>query len=124
MIRVLSDENVHADIVSGLRQEGFDLVTAVDLGLAGRKDIEILDYAEKNDLLLLSGDKDFGGLIEFGSLWGRGRVLLLRYQILNVQKIVEDIARSVRSESENLSQSGSFVIVLSESGYRMRRPNP
>ena len=124
MIRVLSDENVHADIVSGLRQEGFDLVTAVDLGLTGRKDIEILDYAEKNDLLLLSGDKDFGGLIEFGSLWGRGRVLLLRYQILNVRKIVEDIARTLRSENENLSQSGCFVIVLSESGYRMRRPNP
>jgi predicted nuclease of predicted toxin-antitoxin system len=54
VIRVLSDENVHADIVSGLRQEGFDLVTAVESGFAGRKDIEILDYAEKNDLLLLS----------------------------------------------------------------------
>jgi predicted nuclease of predicted toxin-antitoxin system len=124
VIRIFSDENVHADIVSGLRQEGFDLVTAVDSGFAGRKDIELLDYAEKHGLLLLSGDKDFGGLIEFGSLWGRGRVLLLRYHILNVRKIVEDIARTLRSESESLSQSGSFVIVLSESGYRMRRPNP
>jgi predicted nuclease of predicted toxin-antitoxin system len=124
VIRILSDENVHADIVSGLRQEGFDLATAVESGLAGRKDIEFLDYAEKHNLLLLTGDKDFGGLIEFGSLWGRGRVLLLRYQILNVRKIIEDIARTLRSESEHLSQSGSFVIVLSESGYRMRRPNP
>lgn len=123
MIRIFCDENVHADIVSGLRQEGFDVVTAVDLGFAGRKDIDLLDYAEKHGLLLLSGDKDFGGLIEFGSLWGRGRVLLLRYHILNVRKIVEDIVRTLRSESESLSQSGSFVIVLSESGYRIRRPN-
>ena len=96
MIRILSDENVHADIVSGLRQEGFDLVTAVESGLAGRKDIEVLDYAEKYDLLLVTGDKDFGGLIEFGSLWGRGKVLLLRYQVLNILKIVEDIARTLR----------------------------
>lgn len=124
MIRILSDENVHADIVSGLRQEGFDLVTAVESGLAGRKDIEILDYAEKYDLLLVTGDKDFGGLIEFGSLWGRGRVLLLRYQVLNILKIVEDIARTLRRESKNLLQSGAFVIVLSEGGYRMHRPNP
>jgi len=124
VIRILSDENVHADIVSGLRQKGFDVVTAVESGFAGRKDIEILDHAEKHDLLVLSGDKDFGGLIEFGSLWGRGRVLLLRYQLLNVHKIVEDIARVLRSETENISQSGSFVIVLSESGYRVRRPNP
>jgi len=124
VIRILSDENVHADIVSGLRQEGFDLVTAVESGLAGRKDIEILDYAEKYDLLLVTGDKDFGGLIEFGSLWGRGRVLLLRYQVLNILKIVEDIARTLRRESKNLLQSGAFVIVLSEGGYRMHRPNP
>jgi len=78
VIRILSDENVHADIVSGLQQEGFDLVTAAGAGLAGRKDIDILDYSEKQNLLLISGDKDFGGLIEFGRLWGRGRVLLLR----------------------------------------------
>ena len=84
MIRIFSDENVHADIVSGLRQEGFDLVTAVDSGFAGRKDIELLDYAEKHGLLLLSGDKDFGGLIEFGSLWGRGRAKRGdRYNLIN-----------------------------------------
>lgn len=124
MIRILSDENVHADIVSGLQQEGFDLVTAAGAGLAGRKDIDILDYSEKQNLLLISGDKDFGGLIEFGRLWGRGRVLLLRYQIINVRKIVEDVAVTLRGESELLSQPGSFVIVLSESGYRVRRPNP
>jgi predicted nuclease of predicted toxin-antitoxin system len=124
VIRILSDENVHADIVSGLQQEGFDLVTAAGAGLAGRKDIDILDYSEKQNLLLISGDKDFGGLIEFGRLWGRGRVLLLRYQIINVRKIVEDIAVTLRGESELLSQPGSFVIVLSESGYRVRRPNP
>jgi hypothetical protein len=51
-------------------------------------------------------------------------VLPLRYQLLNVRKIVEDIARTLRSESENLSQSTPFLLVLSESGYRMRRPNP
>jgi len=123
VIRLLSDENVHADIVSGLKQEGFDVVTAVVAGLAGRKDAEILAYAEQNDLLLLSGDKDFGGLVEFGRLWGRGRVLLLRYQILNVPRMLEDIARALHRESENLKQCASFVIVLSESGYRIRRPN-
>jgi predicted nuclease of predicted toxin-antitoxin system len=124
VIRILSDENVHADIVSGLRQKGFEVVTAVESGFAGRKDAELLDYAEKHDLLLLSGDKDFGGLIEFGRLWGRGRVLLLRYQLLNVSKIVDDITRTLHRESENVTQSGPFVLVLSESGYRMRRPNP
>lgn len=123
MISVLSDENVHMDIVNGLRQKGIRLVTAMEAGLAGRKDEDILDYAEKHDLCLLSGDKDFGGLIEFGKLWGRGRVLLLRYQILNTAKIVNDIAHVFHRERETLRLAVPVVIVLSESGYRVRRPS-
>jgi predicted nuclease of predicted toxin-antitoxin system len=123
-MRILSDENVHMDIVSGLRKEGFDLVTAVEAGLAGRKDQEILEYAEEHDLLVLSGDKDFGGLLEFGKLWGSGRVLLLRYQILNPHKIVRDVVQVFRRETEAFRIAGSLLVVLSESGYRVRRPNP
>lgn len=124
MIRVLSDENVHTDIISGLRKEGFDLVTAVEAGLAGQKDQEILDYAEQRDLVVLSGDKDFGGLLEFGKLWGTGRVLLLRYQILNPEKIVRDIVQVFLREREAFRIAGSVLVVLSESGYRVRKPNP
>jgi predicted nuclease of predicted toxin-antitoxin system len=65
VISVLSDENLHADIITGLRQKGIHMVTAIEVGLSGRKDEEILEYSEKHELLLLSGDKDFGGLIEF-----------------------------------------------------------
>ena len=122
MISVLADENVHMDIVTGLRQRGIDLITALEAGLVGRKDEEVLEYAEKHELLLISGDKDFGGLIEFGRLWGRGRVLLLRYQILNLPRIVDGIVQVLRRESEILDLAGSVVIVLSESGYRVRRP--
>lgn len=93
MINVLSDENVHMEIVAGLREQGIPLVTAIEVGLAGRKDEDILEYAEKHEMLVLSGDKDFGGLIEFGKLWGRGKVFFLRYQILNPLKIVADIVQ-------------------------------
>lgn len=122
-MRILADENVHMEIVVGLRKQGFDLLTAVEAGLAGRKDQQILGYAEEHDLLVLSGDKDFGGLLEFGKMWGSGRVLLLRYQILNPQKIVRDIAQVFRRESKTFGMTGALLIVLSESGYRVRRPN-
>ena len=123
MIRVLSDENVHVDIISGLRQEGIDLVTAMEAGLCGQKDLMILEYAEEHDLLILSGDKDFGGLIEFGNLWGKGRVLLLRYQVLDCVKIVKDIVHVLLGERETLELGRAVVIVLSERGYRVRRPS-
>jgi predicted nuclease of predicted toxin-antitoxin system len=55
-MRIPADENVHMEIVVGLHKQGFDLLTAVEANLAGRKDQEILRYAEEHDLLVLSGD--------------------------------------------------------------------
>jgi hypothetical protein len=47
-MRLLADENVHTDIIQGLRKENFEVIFVPDIDLAGRKDREILEYAEKN----------------------------------------------------------------------------
>lgn len=72
-MKLLADENLHLDIIQGLRKAKFEVILVPDIDLTGHKDREILEYAEKNDLLVISGDKDFGGLIEFGILWGEGK---------------------------------------------------
>lgn len=72
-------------------------------------------------MILLSGDKNFGGLIEFGTLWGRGKVILLRYRLINTSRIAKNITEVMNNEKELLNTEKSFVIVLSESGYRIHR---
>lgn len=121
-MRLLADENLHAGIIQGLRRANFEVIFAPDIDLAGHKDREILEYAEKNDLLVISGDKDFGGLIEFGILWGMGKVMLLRYRILNTDRIVENIVEVLHREEEILGRAETIVIVLSEAGYRIHKP--
>jgi len=121
-MRFLTDENIHADVIRELRQANYEVFSVQDVGLSGHKDHEILEYSEKQDLILISGDKDFGGLIEFGTLWGRGRVILLRYNLINVTQMVQDIMEVVKCEAETLAAGDPFVIVLSESGYRIRKP--
>jgi predicted nuclease of predicted toxin-antitoxin system len=69
-MRILANENLHTEIVRGLQEAKHEVLFVPDIGLAGRKDREILEYSEKNDLILISGDKNFGGIIEFGALWG------------------------------------------------------
>lgn len=120
-MRILADENVHADIIQGLNQANFEVLSVLDIGFAGHKDREILEYSEENDLILISGDKDFGGLIEFGTLWGRGKVVLLRYHIININRIVKDIVEVINREVEILDTPEPVVIVLSESGYRIHK---
>ncbi len=121
-MRFLANENLHTGIVRGLREANYEVLFVPDLGLAGHKDREILEYSEKNELVLISGDKDFGGLVEFGPLWGHGKVILLRYRFINIQRIVKNILEMLNREAEMLSKEKSFVIVLSESGYRIHKP--
>ena len=122
-MRLLADENLHAGIIQGLRKSNFEVLFVPDIDLAGHKDREILEFAEKNDFLVISGDKDFGGLIEFGVLWGVGRVMLLRYRILNIDRIVENIVEVLHREEENLNKAESIVLVLSEASYRVHKPS-
>jgi len=122
VIRILADENLHADIVAGLRQAGQDVGFVPHLGLGGRSDRVILEYAESRDMVVISGDKDFGGLIEFGTLWGRGKVILLRYRLLRIERASRDILAVLTAEEAVLQAPGAVVVVLSEGRYRVHRP--
>lgn len=121
-MRILADENVHIDIIHRLRQNNYEVLSARDVGLAGHKDREILQYSEEHNLILISGDKNFGGLIEFGPLWGRGKVILLRYHLIKTERIATDIVETIKREAETLSSTNSVITVLSESGYRIHSP--
>jgi len=121
MIKILADENVHSDIVQELRNSGYEVYFVPEIGLAGSSDEKILEYSEKHNLILLSGDKDFGGLIEFGTLWGQGKVILLRYRLINIARIVKNLTEILIIEKDFIKTEQSFVIVLSESGYRIHR---
>ncbi len=121
MTRILADENVHSDIVRRLREQGHEVLFVPEIGFAGSSDEAILQYSIKHNLLLLSGDKDFGGLIEFGTLWGKGQVILLRYRLINIKRMVKNIGEILATEQELITSENSFVIVLSEAGYRIHR---
>ncbi|HET6515814.1 MAG TPA: DUF5615 family PIN-like protein [Thermodesulfovibrionales bacterium] len=121
MIKILADESVHSDIVRGLRNAGYDLLYVPEIGLAGSSDERVLEYAIKHDRILLSGDKDFGGLMEFGTLWGRGKVILLRHRLINIARIVKNIIDIIGYEKDLIRTEKSFVIVLAEAGYRIHR---
>lgn len=120
-MQILADDNVHADIVQELRQACCEVLFVPEIGLAGSDDEKVLEYSEKNKMVLLSGDKDFGGLIEFGALWGRGKVILLRYRLINIKRIVANIVEILDKEAALFKTEKTFIVVLSESGYRIHR---
>jgi hypothetical protein len=58
MLRLLSDEDVHGDIIRGLlrRLPGLDLVRVQDVNLQGSPDPVILEWAGRENLVLITED--------------------------------------------------------------------
>lgn len=57
---LLTDENIHADVVSWLRQDGRDVHSVFDRALNGQPDATILRHAHAEGRVVLTHDSDFG----------------------------------------------------------------
>ncbi len=122
MIKILTDENIHIKIIEKLKNNKFDVVSVIDKNLIGKPDIIILDTANKEERILITSDKDFGGILEFGHLYGKGRILLLRYRILHFEKIAEDVILVLNKLKDEYNQNKGLLVVLSETKYRVHKP--
>lgn len=58
MLRLLADQNFNGRILRGLRRRGaiLDLVRTLDVGLASLVDPEVLEWAAKEDRIVVSHD--------------------------------------------------------------------
>jgi len=61
MMKYLADESLEYPIITFLRENKID-VLAVREFMRGATDTEIIEYAFKNELLIITSDKDFGEL--------------------------------------------------------------
>lgn len=59
---LLADENIHPDVVDGLRARGKDVRSTVDEQLLGVDDLTILRRAYERGRVVLTHDADFGKL--------------------------------------------------------------
>ena len=59
---LLADENIHADVIRALIEQGKDVRSLHDEGLAGAPDNEVLRRAHQLGRVVLTHDSDFGKL--------------------------------------------------------------
>jgi predicted nuclease of predicted toxin-antitoxin system len=62
-LHLLTDENIDPAVLGFLRQEGFDVVDIKEMGWQGKRDIEILEEAHKQQRVVVTQDDDFGKLV-------------------------------------------------------------
>ena len=95
MLRLISDEDVHDDIIRGLRRREptLDLVRAVDVGLGRTPDPIILEWASGQDRVLITGDLN----TMVGFAWARVRSalpmpgILALLENIGIGRVIDDI---------------------------------
>lgn len=93
--RFLSDEDIRGPIITAIRREepALDLMTAYQAGLAGAGDAAILDYAWKEERLVISHDVSTMSvaarqrLVDGGGI--RGLFLIPQHRLL--REIIEEL---------------------------------
>ncbi|MFI5402090.1 MAG: DUF5615 family PIN-like protein [Planctomycetota bacterium] len=106
-MRLLADENIHADIVAWLRSAGHDVSYAAET-MPGEPDDSILRRANEEHRVLLTDDKDFGDLVVHRRLASAG-VLLLRLRSPSVAERVRRLQAIWRSIEGRMPESFTVV---------------
>jgi len=75
-MKLLADQDVYVTTVRYLRNLGYDVITAYEIGLSKAEDIDLLKKAKEQNWLFVTRDRDFGGLNNLGTVRNSAKIRL------------------------------------------------
>ena len=117
-MKLFSDECVYQKTVVSIREWGHDIITAWEVGLSGKSDDEILEYAVKEKRILITADLDFSNVRHYppSDHWG---IIVLKIKP-SILPNVHNILRSLLQQ-ESQEYFSNALIVVDRNKYRLRR---
>lgn len=94
---ILADENIHYFITKTLRESGFTVISVSELS-KGIKDEQVIEWAIRNNYLLLTEDKDFGEWV-FAHHVKNLSVIFLRYSFEEFEKIAHTVVQVLKTQN-------------------------
>ena len=110
MIKFLVDESVEKAVVDFLRKQGYDALYVAE-NCSGITDDEVLSFANRDNRVLVTNDRDFGELIFLQRKASSG-VLLFRSSSEKSSDRVSLVRKLLQSFADRLE--GNFVVVSDE----------
>lgn len=109
MLKILADECINTDIVLALRENGFDVLTAKEAGLAGKGDEDVFDFTCKSKRILLTFDRGFGDIFRFDIKKSFGIIILLIHNMSKSEII--NITTTFFNTLQKRSLKGKLIII-------------
>jgi predicted nuclease of predicted toxin-antitoxin system len=114
-MKFVVDENVDLPIIARLRNDGHEVYAVIEVS-AGISDDEVLKQANKQGVVLLTSDKDFGELVYRDNRYSCGIVLIRLAGLSNIEK-AEIVASVIQDHSAELENA---FTVISHRNLRIR----
>lgn len=114
--KLLTDENIHPDVVRFLEEQGHDVLDVKRDGLVGSSDLELVQRALAERRVIVTHDRDFGRLVFVSgeSIWG---ILYLRPGHHDPAFTLSTL-RAVRAQ--HLVPEVPFTLVVERQGGRVK----
>lgn len=116
-MKFLADMGISLITVRAIREKGYEINHLSELGLGRLPDIEILQKAQEEGLIILTFDLDFGDLL-VTNLVSLPSVIIFRVKQTTPHTVTTRFFSVLNSCKDSL-QKGSLIIV-EEKRYRLR----
>lgn len=110
MFKLLSDECVNTDVVTGLRKNKIDLMTVFQAGLTGASDESVFKYAVAKKRILLSFDRGFGDIFRFNIGKSSGVMIVLVGQ-MSKNEVIKSVLTFLKIVKTAVNFQGKLAIL-------------
>lgn len=104
---ILADENINPQIITTLRESGFD-VLSVREKFPGIDDTSVIELSKVPPRIILTEDKDFGEWV-FAHGERDISVIFLRYRHPDLQSIIDTLVRLLRTKGQQLFKTFTTI---------------
>ncbi len=119
-MKLFANENVFEPIIELLRKNGHDVLSIRDAGLSGISDTEVYDRACKEQLIIITMDKDFTRLLRFPPEKCGGIIVVKIYK-----RTIDETIEIFRKYFEEINEDDirKNLVIITPEGMRIRRSN-
>jgi predicted nuclease of predicted toxin-antitoxin system len=110
-LRFITDEDVPRSTARVLRSAGFDVVDVRDVGLRGKSDQEVFEYAQTEKRLIITCDMGFSNIINFPPAENHGILVVRIPDSESIERFNHEVLRAAQEVGENLIRHLAIVEV-------------
>jgi len=120
VLKFLVDEDLPRSTAHVLREMGFISLDVRGCGLSGKSDEKVFEYAQKENAIVLTGDREFGSILRFKPGTYCGIVVANFPNEVSVSYLNDQIKKALNDLSENDLKRN--LVIIEPKKIRIRRP--